>query len=87
MTQMVWGVGWTFASGADVAWITDEIAIGDWRDALNADLLRGESVCSMLSLIGKLVGHSAESLGVQRVEVFSPSRWTRRRLRPVCSCV
>lgn len=23
-TQMLWGLGWTFASGADVAWITDE---------------------------------------------------------------
>jgi len=24
-TQMVWGLSWTFASGADVAWISDEI--------------------------------------------------------------
>jgi MFS family permease len=24
-TQMLWGVGWTFASGADVAWVTDEL--------------------------------------------------------------
>jgi MFS family permease len=24
-TQMLWGVSWTFASGADVAWITDEL--------------------------------------------------------------
>lgn len=24
-TQMVWGLGWTFASGADIAWITDEL--------------------------------------------------------------
>jgi MFS family permease len=24
-TQMLWGLGWTFASGADVAWITDEL--------------------------------------------------------------
>ncbi len=23
-----WGVGWTFASGADVAWISDELAVG-----------------------------------------------------------
>jgi hypothetical protein len=50
--------------------ITDEIAIGDWRDALDADLLRREGVWSVLSLIGRLVGRSAESLGVQRVEVF-----------------
>lgn len=25
LAQMVWGVGWTFQSGADVAWITDEL--------------------------------------------------------------
>ncbi|XOV84896.1 MAG: MFS transporter [bacterium] len=24
-TQMVWGLSWTFSSGADVAWITDEL--------------------------------------------------------------
>jgi MFS family permease len=24
VTQVVWGLGWTFSSGADVAWITDE---------------------------------------------------------------
>jgi MFS transporter, DHA3 family, tetracycline resistance protein len=24
-TQMLWGIAWTFASGADVAWITDEL--------------------------------------------------------------
>jgi MFS family permease len=25
LTQMLWGLSWTFASGADVAWITDEL--------------------------------------------------------------
>jgi hypothetical protein len=25
-TQMLWGLSWTFASGADVAWVTDELA-------------------------------------------------------------
>jgi MFS family permease len=25
VAQMVWGVGWTFSSGADVAWVTDEL--------------------------------------------------------------
>jgi predicted MFS family arabinose efflux permease len=24
-TQMLWGLGWTFTSGADVAWLTDEL--------------------------------------------------------------
>lgn len=66
-------------------WITDEIALGDWRDALDADLLRRECVWSVLSLIGKLVGRTAESLGVERVEVFplqdgpgdNPARFAR----------
>ncbi|MFJ6573116.1 MFS transporter [Streptomyces sp. NPDC091292] len=25
-TQMLWGLSWTFASGSDVAWVTDELA-------------------------------------------------------------
>ena len=25
LTQVAWGVGWTFTSGADIAWITDEL--------------------------------------------------------------
>ncbi len=25
LSQMIWGCGWTFTSGADVAWITDEL--------------------------------------------------------------
>ena len=25
ITQMVWGLGWTFSSGAEVAWLTDEL--------------------------------------------------------------
>jgi MFS family permease len=24
-TQMLWGIAWTFASGADIAWVTDEL--------------------------------------------------------------
>lgn len=25
LTQVLWGLGWTFSSGADVAWVTDEL--------------------------------------------------------------
>src|SRR4051794_9936977 len=25
VTQMVWGLAWTFSSGADIAWLTDEL--------------------------------------------------------------
>jgi len=36
-TQMLWGVSWTFASGADVAWITDEL---DDRARISVVLVR-----------------------------------------------
>lgn len=26
VTQVLWGVGWAFLTGADVAWVTDELA-------------------------------------------------------------
>jgi MFS family permease len=50
-TQVLWGLGWAFSSGADVAWITDEldrphriasvlVARGRW------DLLGGRRGCS-----------------------------------------
>ena len=29
VTQMIWGLAWTFSSGADVAWITDELHAPD----------------------------------------------------------
>ena len=32
LAQMVWGIGWTFQSGADVAWITDELDDSDRID-------------------------------------------------------
>lgn len=51
-------------------WITESIAIGDWRDAQNAELLKQEGVSSILSLIGMFVGKSAEELGVQQLEII-----------------
>lgn len=29
VTQMIWGLAWTFSSGADVAWMTDELEASD----------------------------------------------------------
>jgi MFS family permease len=36
-TQVLWGISWTFASGSDVAWITDEL---DQPDRITAILAR-----------------------------------------------
>lgn len=37
-TQVLWGLGWTFSSGADVAWVTDEL---DEPDRISAVLIAG----------------------------------------------
>jgi MFS transporter, DHA3 family, tetracycline resistance protein len=34
ITQVLWGLGWAFSSGADVAWLTDELARPDRIDRL-----------------------------------------------------
>ena len=47
-TQMLWGISWTFASGADVAWITDEL-----------DEPAGISVVLMRSGAAQLTGAAA----------------------------
>jgi MFS family permease len=36
LTQSLWGLGWAFASGADVAWITDELAAPQRSDRVLA---------------------------------------------------
>jgi MFS family permease len=52
-TQMLWGLSWTFASGADVAWITDEL-----------DQPARISVVLMRSGRAQLTGAAAGLLGV-----------------------
>lgn len=43
VTQMVWGLAWTFWSGADVAWLTDELADRQRvRSVLTAGATRGQ---------------------------------------------
>lgn len=51
-TQMIWGVGWTFASGADVAWITDELGQAYRIDRLLAARARWEQIGAASGLFG-----------------------------------
>lgn len=51
-TQMVWGVGWAFASGADVAWVTDELDRPDRIARVLAAAARWELVGSASGLVG-----------------------------------
>lgn len=46
--QVIWGVGFTFTSGADTAWISDEIG----EDTVGRVLLRGAQVGQVGALLG-----------------------------------
>jgi len=51
LTQMLWGVSWTFSSGADVAWITDELDDADEIGKLLGISARWELLGSGLGLV------------------------------------
>ena len=48
-------------------WITDQIAIGNYLDAQDLELLRREGIMSILSLDGSLAGRAPSELGVQKI--------------------
>ena len=50
-TQMLWGVAWTFVSGADVAWVTDELNDDDRIDRVLVAAARWEAVGSAVGLV------------------------------------
>jgi MFS transporter, DHA3 family, tetracycline resistance protein len=63
-TQMLWGLSWTFASGADVAWITDELdeperISGVLVRAGRADLTGAAAGIVVLGTLGSLVPRSS----------------------------
>jgi MFS family permease len=50
--QALWGLGWAFASGADVAWITDELDRPDRIDRVLAARARWELTGAVAGLVG-----------------------------------
>ena len=50
--------------------ITDDIAIGNYVEAHNAELLKSAGIRSILGLDGKLHRSQTKELGVERIEVF-----------------
>lgn len=50
-TQMLWGVAWTFVSGADVAWVTDELNDEKRIDRVLTNAARWEAVGSAVGLV------------------------------------
>ena len=55
VTQMLWGLGWTFSSGADVAWLSDEL---DQPDRV-AGVLTAGAHWEQLGAASGLVGFGA----------------------------
>lgn len=50
-------------------WVEKDIAIGNYLEAKDAELLRKEAIASGLSLDGTLSGVIAASVGLKRIEV------------------
>lgn len=61
-TQLMWGVGWTFASGADVAWVTDELG----RPDRIAWVLTARARWEQVGAAGGLVGFGLLALATGR---------------------
>lgn len=51
-TQMLWGVAWTFASGADIAWISDELE----HPARTAEVLTAQARWQQVGAVSGIVG-------------------------------
>lgn len=51
VAQVIWGIGWTFVSGANQAWITDEVGV----DAVQPVLTRGHQLALGLSFAGTVL--------------------------------
>jgi protein-tyrosine phosphatase len=54
-----------------VDWITDQVAIGDYREAQNIELLRRSGFGLILGLTGTLLGKSPSELGVRQLQVIT----------------
>jgi MFS family permease len=52
LTQMVWGLAWTFSSGADVAWLSDELDQPDRVARVLLAAARGEQLGAAAGMIG-----------------------------------
>jgi MFS family permease len=63
-TQVLWGLGWAFSGGADVAWLTDELAEPGQADRLLAararwDLIGGAAGMIAFGLVAWVAGLAA----------------------------
>jgi MFS family permease len=94
-TQMLWGIAWTFASGADIAWATDELDDPERAAAVLAAQARWQGFGAALGMLGcgtlawattrstamVTAGAMMALLGLYVVARFPERRFTRTRAR------
>jgi DHA3 family tetracycline resistance protein-like MFS transporter len=61
IAQVIWGVGWTFVSGAQSAWITDEVGVEKAGDLF----LSGRQLLQVGSLVGIAVAVPLANISLQ----------------------
>jgi MFS family permease len=93
-TQMLWGIGWAFASGADIAWVTDELDRPDRISRVLAASARWEQAGSAIGLVGVgllalVIGRSAAmvtaGVGMIVLGLYVIARFTERGFTPTRS--
>lgn len=70
-TQMLWGLGWTFQSGAETAWITDELGGHDEVEGLILRRARLQFVFSIVGMAGGAALAAATTLPTAIVAIGS----------------
>jgi MFS family permease len=91
-SQMLWGISWTFSSGSDVAWITDELDEPRRMDRVLTRQARGQLAGAGLGMVlfgvagavaGRRVGIVAAGVAVLLLGGFVAIRFPERNFVPV----
>jgi hypothetical protein len=89
---VLWGIGWTFTSGADVAWITDELDDDDRIDGVLAAQARWRLPAGMVGMalsgltawaFGLSTAIIASGIGMAASSLFVVFAFTEHRFTPV----
>jgi MFS transporter, DHA3 family, tetracycline resistance protein len=92
VTQLLWGVGWGFSSGADIAWVTDELARPGRIDRVLAARARWDALGSAagmvaFGLLGWAIGLAAavvvSGAAMAAAGLYVAARFTEDNFTPV----
>lgn len=64
LSQMMWGLGWTFLSGAETAWVTDELGGAEKVERLILRRARLQFAFSIVGMVGGVILGALTSLPV-----------------------